>query len=127
MYMPLDLERSCFEIRPVEPIGVSLSRQTHLECASLATKVVNGIEIASALALAAVVICLIVVEADVLLPRAPVAIVLCAGLLIALPAETGYAFKRLFAVNGTSGLPLTLDQSSSSAGSTARSRRRRRR
>jgi hypothetical protein len=31
--------------------------------------------------------------------------------LIALPAETGYAFKRLFAVNGTSGLPLTLDQS----------------
>ena len=64
-----------------------------------------------ALVLAAVVICLIVVEADVLLPRAPVAIVLCAGLLIALPAETGYAFKRLFAVNGTSGLPLTLDQS----------------
>jgi hypothetical protein len=64
-----------------------------------------------ALVLAAVVICLIVVEADVLLPRAPVAIVLSVGLLIALPAETGYAFKRLFAVNGTSGLPLTLDQS----------------
>ena len=36
---------------------------------------------------------------------------LCVLLLVALPAETGYAFKRLFAVNGTSGLPLTLDQS----------------
>jgi|tagenome__1003787_1003787.scaffolds.fasta_scaffold20934759_1 hypothetical protein len=64
-----------------------------------------------ALVLAALVVCLIVVEADVLLPRVAVAVALCAMLLIALPAETGYAFKRLFAVNGTSGLPLTLDQS----------------
>ncbi len=64
-----------------------------------------------ALVLASVVICLIVVEGGLLLPRAPFAVALCALLLVALPAETGYAFKRLFAVNGTSGLPLTLDQS----------------
>ena len=50
-------------------------------------------------------------EASALLPRAPLAIGLAAALLVALPAETGYAFKRLFAINGTSGLPLTLDQS----------------
>jgi hypothetical protein len=46
-----------------------------------------------------------------LLPRTPFAVGLAAILLVALPAETGYAFKRLYAVNGTSGLPLTLDQS----------------
>ena len=64
-----------------------------------------------ALVLLAVVLCLLVVEGDVLLPRAALTIGLCVVLLVALPAETGYAFKRLFAVNGTSGLPLTLDQS----------------
>jgi hypothetical protein len=64
-----------------------------------------------ALVLAAVVLCLIVVEGSILLPRVPFAAALCAVLLVALPAETGYAFKRLFAVNGTAGLPLTLDQS----------------
>jgi hypothetical protein len=40
-----------------------------------------------------------------------VAPVIVGLLLVALPAETAYAFKRLFAVNGTSGLPITLDQS----------------
>ena len=39
-------------------------------------------------------------------------------LLVALPAETGYAFKRLFASTGRSGLPLTLDQSAVFGGST---------
>ena len=29
---------------------------------------------------------------------------------LALPLETVYAFDRLFAVNGTNGLPVTLDQ-----------------
>jgi hypothetical protein len=64
-----------------------------------------------ALVLAAVILCLVIVEGSVLLPRVPFAVALCVVLLVALPAETGYAFKRLFAVNGTSGLPLTLDQS----------------
>src|SRR5204862_6755078 len=30
--------------------------------------------------------------------------------VLLLPAETGYAFSRLFAVSGTSGRPVTLDQ-----------------
>ena len=30
--------------------------------------------------------------------------------LVALPLETAYAFERLFRVNGTNGLPITLDQ-----------------
>jgi hypothetical protein len=63
------------------------------------------------LIVAALVLALAYAEGAVLLPRTPFAIGLAAALLIALPAETGYAFKRLYAVNGTSGLPLTLDQS----------------
>jgi len=63
------------------------------------------------LVLAAAALALVFVEGSVLLPRLPLAIALSAALLVALPAETGYAFKRLFAVNGTAGLPLTLDQS----------------
>ena len=64
-----------------------------------------------ALILCAVVVALLVLEGGALLPREPFAVALCSLLLVALVAETGYAFKRLFAVNGTSGLPLTLDQS----------------
>jgi hypothetical protein len=64
-----------------------------------------------ALILAAVVLTLLVLEGAALVPRGPFAIGLCSLLLVALVAETGYAFKRLFAVDGTSGLPLTLDQS----------------
>ena len=41
----------------------------------------------------------------------PVVVTCSVLLVIALPAETAYGFKRLFAVNGTSGLPITLDQS----------------
>jgi hypothetical protein len=63
------------------------------------------------LGLAAVVVAVAYVEATVLLSRAAVAVGAAVLLLVALPAETGYAFKRLFAVNGTSGLPITLDQS----------------
>ena len=70
--------------------------------------------------LGAVVVCLLVLEVDALLPREPVAVALCWLLLVGLVAETGYAFERS-SPNGTSGLPLTLDQSGSSAGSTARS------
>lgn len=63
------------------------------------------------LIVAALVLAIAYAEGALLLPRTPLAIGLAALLLVALPAETGYAFKRLFAVNGTSGLPLTLDQS----------------
>jgi hypothetical protein len=63
------------------------------------------------LVLAAAVLAGAFVEATILLPRTAVAVGIAVMLLIALPAETGYAFKRLFAVNGTSGLPMTLDQS----------------
>ena len=63
------------------------------------------------LVLAALVLAGAFVEATILLPRTVVAVGAAVLLLVALPAETGYAFKRLFAVNGTSGLPMTLDQS----------------
>jgi hypothetical protein len=63
------------------------------------------------LVVAAALVAAAFVEATVFLPRTLVAAGACVLLLVALPAETGYAFKRLFAVNGTSGLPMTLDQS----------------
>jgi len=63
------------------------------------------------LIVAALLVAAVYAEGTVLVPRTPLAVALAAALLVALPAETGYAFKRLYAVNGTSGLPLTLDQS----------------
>ena len=63
------------------------------------------------LAGAALVLALLYLEGAFLLGRRVLAPVIVALLLVALPAETAYAFKRLFAVNGTSGLPVTLDQS----------------
>jgi hypothetical protein len=70
---------------------------------------VNGARIF--LVLAAVVLGVAFLEASMLAPRVVVAAVLSGAVLLAVTAETGYAFKRLFAINGTSGLPLTLDQS----------------
>jgi hypothetical protein len=63
------------------------------------------------LVLAAVVLAVAAVEAGALLAPRMYTAIICTVLLVALPLETGYAFKRLFAVNGTAGLPLTLDQS----------------
>jgi hypothetical protein len=63
------------------------------------------------LIIATVVLALVYIEGAVLLGPKRIAVALTALLLVALPAETAYAFKRLFAVNGTSGLPMTLDQS----------------
>ncbi len=60
---------------------------------------------------AAVLLAVGYAEGSLLLPRTPFTVGLAVLLLIALPAETAYAFKRLYAVNGTSGLPLSLDQS----------------
>ena len=75
-------------------------------------RTMHGLDGARAfLVLAAVVLALAYVEASLLLGRTAVAIGLCVLLLGGLVAETAYAFDRLFRVNGTSGLPLTLDQS----------------
>lgn len=72
----------------------------------------HGIDDARAfLILASVVLAAAFVEGVSLAGRRPVVVVSCALLLLALPAETAYAFKRLFAIPGTSGLPMTLDQS----------------
>jgi hypothetical protein len=48
--------------------------------------------------------------ARAMLPWRPVAAAVGAILAVALPLETVYAFERLFRVNGTNGLPITLDQ-----------------
>jgi hypothetical protein len=63
------------------------------------------------LIVAVFVVAILYVEGVFVLGQKRAAIALAALLLVALPAETAYAFKRLFAVNGTSGLPMTLDQS----------------
>jgi hypothetical protein len=63
------------------------------------------------LIVAILVVALLYVEGVVLLGQKRIALLSTVVLLVALPAETAYAFKRLFAVNGTSGLPMTLDQS----------------
>jgi len=44
------------------------------------------------------------------LPWRPIAAAVAALALFTLPLETAYAFERLFRVNGTNGLPITLDQ-----------------
>jgi hypothetical protein len=64
------------------------------------------------LALGTVVIAVLIVQASVLLRRRVLVALLVALTLMALPAETGYAFAKLFATNGTSGRPITLAQSS---------------
>lgn len=48
--------------------------------------------------------------ARALVPWRPVAAATAATLAVALPLETAYAFERLFRVDGTNGLPVTLDQ-----------------
>jgi hypothetical protein len=55
----------------------------------------------------AAVAALLVLEGSLLLRRTHLALLLAAFALVALPAETGYAFARLFRINGTAGRPLT--------------------
>jgi hypothetical protein len=62
------------------------------------------------LALATVVAAALLVEAAVFLPGLALAIPVVALLTLVLPSQAVYAFDRLFAVNGTNGLPVTLDQ-----------------
>ncbi|HWJ33321.1 MAG TPA: glycosyltransferase family 39 protein [Gaiellaceae bacterium] len=62
------------------------------------------------LVVAGVLAALLVVEAGLLLGRsAALALAACALLLVT--AETGYAFERLFRLDGTAGRPLTVDPS----------------
>jgi len=61
------------------------------------------------LAVSVPVLAVLFVQAALLLPRTLVAGLLAAVTLV-LPAQAIYAFDRLFAVNGTSGRPITLDQ-----------------
>jgi hypothetical protein len=63
------------------------------------------------LALATMIAGGLLVEAAVLFPRRVVAVGVAVVATIAMPAQTVYAFDRLFAVDGTNGLPITLDQS----------------
>jgi hypothetical protein len=62
------------------------------------------------LIVATVIVTALFVEASLFLRRSHLAALLALLTAFALPAETGYAFSRLFDVNGTSGRPLTLDQ-----------------
>jgi hypothetical protein len=48
--------------------------------------------------------------ARAVVPWRPVAVTVAVVATLALPLEAVYAFDRLFAVNGTNGLPVTLDQ-----------------
>lgn len=62
------------------------------------------------LALGTAVAVVLFIQASLLFRRTYLAAVLVALAVAALPAETGYAFVRLFRVDGTAGRPLTLDQ-----------------
>ena len=62
------------------------------------------------LVLAALVAAQALLLAKAFVPWRPTVIAVAVLASLALPLETVYAFDRLFAVNGTNGLPLTLDQ-----------------
>ena len=62
------------------------------------------------LVLATILAAVLLLEAAVFLPRRVVAVAVAVLLTVALPAEAVYAFDRLFRVDGTNGLPVTLDQ-----------------
>ena len=57
-----------------------------------------------------IVVTALFVEASIFLRRAYLVALLVLVLAVALPLETRYAFQRLFAIDGTTGRPLTLDQ-----------------
>ncbi len=62
------------------------------------------------LVLAALVAAQALLLAKAFVPWRPTVIAVAVLASVALPLETVYAFDRLFAVNGTNGLPVTLDQ-----------------
>ncbi len=62
------------------------------------------------LVLAALVAAQALLLAKAFVPWRPAVIAVAVLASVAIPLETVYAFDRLFAVNGTNGLPMTLDQ-----------------
>jgi hypothetical protein len=62
------------------------------------------------LAVGTIVLTVLLLQASALLRTTTLAALLLSLTLAALPAETGYAFSKLFATNGTSGRPITLEQ-----------------
>jgi len=62
------------------------------------------------LALATVVAIQVLLVGGAFLPRRAIAVGVVVLATVFLPLETAYAFERLFRVNGTNGLPVTLDQ-----------------
>ena len=62
------------------------------------------------LVLAALVAAQALLLAKAFVPWRPAVVAVAVIASVALPLETVYAFDRLFAVNGTNGLPVTLDQ-----------------
>jgi hypothetical protein len=71
----------------------------------------HGVGWARVLLVGATVLLLVLfAQAAALLPRRALGLALAGLLLVALPAQAGYGFVRLFRVNGTSGSPLSLDQ-----------------
>jgi len=70
---------------------------------------VNGARLV--LAFATIVLGLVLVLATVVLGRRRTAVVLLGIAALAMPVEAGLAFNRLFTADGTSGRPLTVDQS----------------
>jgi hypothetical protein len=69
---------------------------------------VNGAR--AALVVATILLTILFVQASFLLRRSWLAALLALIVCIALPAETVYAFVRLFRVDGTAGRPLTFEQ-----------------
>jgi hypothetical protein len=71
---------------------------------------VNGARLL--LAFATIVVAMLFLLASASISRRPVVAVLVTLAALTMPAETGLAFNRLLTVDGTSGRPITLDQSS---------------
>ncbi len=63
-----------------------------------------------ALPLATIVLVALLVELTVFFPRRIAVVAVAVIVTVALPGGLVYAFDRLFSVNGTNGLPITLDQ-----------------
>jgi hypothetical protein len=63
-----------------------------------------------ALVAGTILVAALFLEASLLMRRTHLAVLLAVLTAITLPLETRYAFERLFAVNGTSGRPISLDQ-----------------
>ena len=95
-------------VTPYDKLNVdSIVANLNRELLELATTT-SWAHVLLVLAVAVVVQALLLARA--FLPWRPVAVSVSVLASVALPLEAVYAFDRLFAVNGTNGLPVTLDQ-----------------